>query len=237
MNKRHAQINSEEKHHTAGDYYKFDLHVHTIYSKDALIKPSEIPKIVIRKGLNGIAITDHNEIKGAFALKKIIDRKSTDLLLVIGEEIRTNKGEVLALFIQEEVKSREFNEVIDEIRDQDGIAIAPHPFDTHRSSVASLYNELDGIEVFNSRCLSLKPNIEAISAYRENSRKKLMTAGSDAHFPFELGNAYVTSMSLDLLDEMRKRKIGFSGKLSPPIVHLLSSIRKVIPNELLLGVR
>jgi len=71
---------------------------------------AKLVKFAIRRGLQGVAITDHNTMKGAIKARKEIK----NFLIIVGSEIRTNKGEIIGLFLEEEVKSRDLIEVIDE---------------------------------------------------------------------------------------------------------------------------
>ena len=88
-------------------------------------------KIAIRKGLNGVAITDHNSIKGGLMAKSF---ENDNFRVIVGSEITTDRGEVIGLFLSEEIAPGNFGDVIAEIRDQGGLVILPHPFDRLRST-------------------------------------------------------------------------------------------------------
>ena len=115
------------------DSIKLDLHLHTIYSGDSLIKPEDALKFAKLKGLDGFAITDHNSLKAYEMLTKKNDK---DLIIIPGMEIETNIGEVIALFLQEEVKMNDNNffTILDLIKEQDGLIVIPHPYDFLRSN-------------------------------------------------------------------------------------------------------
>ena len=94
-----------------------DLHVHTKYSFDCLLEPRTVIKIALMRGLSVIAITDHNTVKGSLAAIRVAS--SVEKLIVIpGIEVKTDMGDLIGLYVQEEIKSRDFYDVIDEIRDQ-----------------------------------------------------------------------------------------------------------------------
>ena len=114
---------------------KIDLHTHTRYSKDSASKPEKVVKTAKLRGLDGVAITDHNSIK-AWKEAKEASRKHK-FPVVLGEEVKVSvaghkKGEILGLFLTEQIKSRHPMEAIDEIKSQGGIAIVAHPFDKSR---------------------------------------------------------------------------------------------------------
>jgi len=169
---------------------KFDLHTHTKYSSDGVIEPDKVVKTAIKRGLSGIAITDHNTIKGSLRAKKY---KTEDFEVIIGSEISTERGEIIGLFLSDEIKSHVFQEVVEEIKEQDGITVLPHPFDDIRRNGINPGKKdiklVDCVETFNSRCLRQKYNNKASQFARMNGLS--VVAGSDAHFASEIGNAGV----------------------------------------------
>lgn len=169
---------------------KYDLHVHSKYSRDGYLDPKSIVKIARKRGLSGVAVTDHNTIKGGLETKKY---ETNDLKIIIGSEIQTERGEVMGLFLGEEIKSNIFQDVIQEIKDQNGLVIFPHPFDEIRGNgIKPMYDDVffvDCVEVYNSRCLLEKYNRQAYEFAQVNKLK--ISAGSDAHFANEIGRAGV----------------------------------------------
>ena len=81
---------------------KYDLHTHTNYSKCSNLKPEILLKIAKKRGLNGLAVTDHHKIKGALKVSKLNRDKNFEV--IIGEEVTTDFGEVLAYYINKEIK-------------------------------------------------------------------------------------------------------------------------------------
>lgn len=173
------------------DLWKVDLHSHTIYSKDSLTKTAKQIEQARAIGLNKLAITEHDRLDGALAAKAMAPD-----LIIVGEEIRTTHGEVIAYFVKEEVP-RELSpqETVARLRDQGAVISIPHPLDSLRSSamgiemVLEIIDDVDAIEVLNARCLRADDNEAAASLAAEHG--KLVTAGSDAHTPGELGRCYV----------------------------------------------
>lgn len=172
----------------------FDLHTHTNHSpKCGFMRPEQLVKKAIVCGLDGIAVTDHNTIKGALKAKHF---ENNDFKVIVGCEVTTNAGEIMGIFLEQEIESSDPVEVIEEIHDQGGLAIIPHPFDKFRSSrfvdIEQIINMVDGLEVFNSRCIKKESN-DIARQYAINIQRKQslsMVGGSDAHFPGEVGNAY-----------------------------------------------
>jgi hypothetical protein len=180
------------------------------------------------RGLDMVAITDHNTIAGAQAFHA----QAPDRFLV-GGEIKARQGEVIGLFLKEEVPAGlNLQETIDRIHDQGGLVGASHPLDTLRSEAMGLemleaiHEQLDFVEVFNARMTFSRHNRQA---------RELATgwglpgsAGSDAHAPVEVGRAFVQMPRFsgrdDFLDCLAQGQIG--GKLSSPLVHFISMYAK-----------
>lgn len=167
----------------------FDLHVHSLYSRRCgCMQPKVIVKTAIKKGLSGVAITDHNTIAGGFKAKEF---ETEDFTVIVGSEVMTDRGEVIGLFLSEEVAPGNFEDVVTAIREQGGFVILPHPFDRLRSTALHPQPEdarqIDGIEGFNARCIFQTDNQTATEFGREHSLA--VVAGSDAHFPGEIGRA------------------------------------------------
>ncbi|VVB54071.1 Error-prone DNA polymerase [uncultured archaeon] len=200
---------------------KYDMHIHSKYSSDGIMDVKEIVKIAIKRGLDGIAITDHNTIKGGIEAKKY---EIDSLKVIIGSEIMTEKGEVIGLFLSEEIRSGMFQDVINDIRDQNGIIIIPHPFDEMRHSSFQPAEEdikfIDCIEGFNSRCLFQKYNKNAKEFAKRHNMA--ITAGSDAHFINEIANAGVITEIEDIREAFLKKEIEIFGKRSSFINHGLT---------------
>lgn len=182
---------------------KIDMHIHTKYSKDSSIEIEDLIEIARKIGLNGVAITDHDTLKGYKVAKKYINE---DFIIIPGIEWKTDRGEILGYFIQEEPKSRDLYEVIDEIKEQGGMIGVPHPFDIFRRSINKhiyeIIDKIDFIEVINGRCSSSIFNEKALKISREYGIPGI--AGSDAHRIEEIGLAYI---EINDLRDLRKRKI------------------------------
>ena len=192
----------------------FDLHVHTSCS-DGFLSPEQIVILAQRKGLSGLAITDHNTIKGAIRAKNFIESNRIEKFkVVVGAEISTTKGHIIGLFLKAEINSRDFRTVAEEIKKQRGIVVVAHPvriplFNRIRKKpLLKLSPEdfkfLDFIEVWNSQNKKLA-NVTAKSLASQHQKPVLV--GSDAHFSWELGNAKVMIYTKDMTDESIKNSL------------------------------
>jgi predicted metal-dependent phosphoesterase TrpH len=167
----------------------FDFHIHSKYSFDSFTNPQDIVKAAKKNGISGIAITDHNTVKGSIVTKKYM---SKDFIVISGAEINSEVGHICALFITEDIKSKSALEIIDEIHNQNGLAVLAHPFKSSRLTInEDIIKEIDAIEVFNSRT---KQDYNQKAYEFAAKMKKPFTAGSDAHFLKEIGN---TKLFLD----------------------------------------
>ncbi len=176
---------------------RFDLHNHTNSSKDSLSPITWVIERARVKGLDGIAITDHDTAHGVLSyLEK--NGQPEGLLLVPGAEIKTIQGfEILGYFLNQEIISKDALEVLDEIRDQGGVSSLPHPRRTNyifpRGNSLPDYPEevmrmVDAVECINGRTRSVENRAAADLA---NKWKKPGTAGSDSHFMAEIGAGWL----------------------------------------------
>ena len=188
---------------------KYDLHMHTNFSPDSRNKPESVLLMAKSVGLNGIAITDHHTIKGALLTKEI--NKDKDFEVIVGEEITTDRGDVIALFIEEDVKERELFKVIEKIKGQGGIVIIPHPFRPFRQRfnypLERLVGKIDGIETLNSR----NPDSSNKAAAKAAKQLSLAAVGSsDAHILLDIGKGF-TLFDGELRDAIRERTTTSAG--------------------------
>lgn len=200
---------------------KFDLHIHSCYSSDGTMDIKTIIKVAMKRHLDGIAITDHNTIKGGLNAKKF---ETEEFKVIIGSEIMTDQGEVIGLFLSEEINAKSLLDVIYEIKAQDGVIVIPHPFDKMRRSALHPNDEYasitDCIEVFNSRCVFQIYNDKAVEY--ANKHKLPFVAGSDAHFENEIGNAGIITESEDLRKAIMQKDTKIFGKRSTIANHVFT---------------
>jgi predicted metal-dependent phosphoesterase TrpH len=172
---------------------KADLHIHSYYSPDAFSSPAAILKRAKDIGLNVIAITDHDTIEGAKITQKIAPEFGIEVIL--GEEITTKEGDLIALFIQERIKPKKpILETIREIHQQGGLAIAPHPGNWLNNGISfetlfKIFENLDGLELLNGGWFGWLGQMEA-KKFNESTFNLAVVGGSDSHLAREVGCAY-----------------------------------------------
>lgn len=207
---------------------KVELHCHTFVSKDSLMSYAAIIQCAQARGLDAIAITDHNKIDGAFELAK-----RAPFPVIIGEEIMTSEGEIIGYFLQEWIpRGLSPEETIERIRAQGGLVNIPHPFDSLRKSVikrAALYRVAhlaDMLEVCNARVLLSNENHLAAQFAKELGKPAV--AGSDAHIPYEVGKAYIELEPFTDAASFKRNlpRATWHGTESPAWVHLGSTWAK-----------
>lgn len=160
----------------------FDCHIHSNYSHDSLMRPGRILKQAKKMGLTGVAITDHDTIRGSLEARRL--EKEIGVTVIIGVEVLTDSGDIIGLLVNEEIRSRRWDEVIDEIREQGGVAVLPHPYREHQD-VSELAKAVDLIEVWNARS-TVEQNERALELARRLRKPGIY--GSDAHTYAEIGN-------------------------------------------------
>lgn len=170
-----------------------DIHIHTIYSYDATTTVRGVLRQASNVGFDVIAITDHNNIRGAFDARELASQYNLEV--IPGVEVNTIDGHLLALFV-EEIPPRDLSlaDTLKIIGDMGGIAVAPHPFNQLPGSLSmdnvvsiltkpALKNILRGIEIYNLTTQPFDERVQRLSAYLPFSK----TAGSDAHVYWAIG--------------------------------------------------
>jgi predicted metal-dependent phosphoesterase TrpH len=165
-----------------------DFHAHTRFSPDGVTPPAELVRRAAAAGLDRIAVTDHGEIEGALRARELDPAR-----VIVGEEIRCADGtELIGLYLRQRIPpGLEVQEVVERIRDQGGLVYVPHPFayaTRARRRAARSLALADMVEVFNSRAFLPVWNRRALAAAA--ARGIPACAGSDAHFPWEIGRAH-----------------------------------------------
>jgi len=177
---------------------KIDLHVHTICSYDSLITSEDLIFYAKKRGLDGVAITDHDRIDGALKIAK-----ETDFLIVPGIEISSLNGHIIGLNVNELVPPKlSVDETLDRIHAAGGIAVACHPITFFKESLkAHISSRFDAIEVINST--SFPSNYSVRRSEEIASRLGIArVAGSDAHYGPEIGYAYTLVYAESEVDQV-----------------------------------
>jgi len=180
---------------------KFDLHIHSRSSYDSLSSLTDVVAHAKRIGLNGIAITDHN----VFTATELMKRQTSDSFLIInGAEVQTEAGDIIALFIHKPLRNKAAASLIEEIHDQNGIAVLAHPFKRIANYPHEILEKLDAIEVVNARWQDLNSMKRDARVNQVLSTVRGRTAGSDAHFIFEIGRAYWETHELNSMEDLKE---------------------------------
>jgi predicted metal-dependent phosphoesterase TrpH len=188
-----------------------DLHVHTSASFDSLASPASVVRAAAARGLTHLAITDHDTIEGALAAREHVAREALDLTILVGQEVRTTDGDLIAVFLDRPIESGlPPVEAIAAVRAQGGLVGIPHPFDRFRGSLlassgdgdgaagaparalasgpAALAPLVDWVEAHNARIMVGRGNEQAAAFARDHDLPGV--AVSDAHSTIEVGVAY-----------------------------------------------
>jgi predicted metal-dependent phosphoesterase TrpH len=203
---------------------RLEFHCHTSASKDSLTRPVDLVAAARRKGIDRVVVTDHNSIAGAREAQGIDPE-----LIIVGEEIMTTKGEILAAFVREEIPAGLSPlETITRLKEQGAFISVSHPFDTMRAGgwkeadLLEIIPLVDAIEVYNSRCMLPRFNRQAEAFARKHNLAG--TVGSDAHAAFELGRSLLLLDQFEAAEGLRKVIRGAKARVkwSPWWFHFVS---------------
>jgi predicted metal-dependent phosphoesterase TrpH len=178
---------------------RVDCHLHTVASGDAVTTLGQLAERVAEERIDVVCITDHNVTSAAAAAAA---EGLGDARVIVGEEIRTQEGEVIGLFLTERIPYvLPLAEVVRRIRAQGALVYLPHPFDPVRGSLGAAADQLcadglaDIVEVFNAKVTDRALNDRAADLARRWGLPG--GAGSDAHDPPGIGAAYLEMPDFD----------------------------------------
>jgi hypothetical protein len=203
---------------------RVEFHCHTSFSKDCLVSPHRLVECGARKGLDRVVVTDHNTIAGALATQELDPGR-----VIVGEEIMTTRGEVLAAFVRSEIPpGLSPQETITRLREQGAFISISHPFDAHRKGgwqeqhLLEVLALVDAIETYNSRCMW--PGHNRLAHQFADTHGVAGTVGSDAHTCWELGRSTLELPLFGNAGELRQviRQGRPYTRWSPPWIHVSS---------------
>lgn len=151
------------------------------------MRPSGIVRTSKLRGLSVISVTDHDNMNiyaNEFSPRnreRIFEKHG--VRIIPGMEVKTDCGDIIGLFLETEITGTKFDDVVGQIREQDGLIVLPHPY--HRNvDPADLVQNVDLIECINGRCKPEK-NDQAIQLAKDVGIPVI--GGSDAHMYWEIG--------------------------------------------------
>jgi predicted metal-dependent phosphoesterase TrpH len=198
---------------------KLDLHVHSCFSDDGVGTPQDLIKSLQKRGLQGMALTDHNTIKGYHTVQKMAPN---DFLVIPSVEISTADGHLLAFNVIENIQAGlPVEETVERVIDAGGEPIVPHLFrllsGIKKEKLKIIQTKISAIEVFNGCSV---PNTNLKTAKVAHAFNLGGTGGSDSHDPAYAGLAYTIVDSTDLridtvLSEIKRKKTWGEGVTMP----------------------
>jgi predicted metal-dependent phosphoesterase TrpH len=208
-----------------------DLHLHTNLG-DGTASPARVLSEARRRGLNVIAVTDHDHLEGVKRVEELLEREREErpdlppIELIWGCEVTTRDGHFIGLFLNEPVRMlRHAEETIEAIKSQGGLCIVPHPMGRLVPSLSQRKidelllrgYQLDGIELYNPSPANASARAQV---RRLNEQWRLApTGGSDAHFWQHIGAAYTYfpgTSAEDLRAAILARTTRDGGQECPP---------------------
>jgi hypothetical protein len=213
---------------------RLDLHVHTCYSYDCLLSLQSLTQVVLRRGLDGVAVLDHDEIDGALRL-----RDWAPFHVIVGEEIGSRDGGIGALFITERIPPHlSAEETITRIHDQGGLVFIPHPLargvpgKIRKDKFAQIIDQVDVIEGFNARAPLQADDQRARDLAAEHGIA--VAAGSDAHWACEVGRAWTemdcAAAPREFLHNLGRARLHYAAK-TPYLIAALT-VATIAPRAL-----
>ncbi len=213
------------------EFWRVELHCHTRASFDSLARPEDIVQVCREKGIDRIAITDHNTMAGVAAVQALAPE-----LVIPAEEIKTEEGELIGWFMTEEIpRGLPLQETIRRLKAQGAVIGVPHPLDSlrmgsalGRESLMKIIDQVDALEALNARCLRQADNDGAREIAKAHG--KLMTAGSDAHAAREIGTAIMFMPPFHDTESFRQSLAAarIEGRLSGGHVRFYSTWAKLV---------
>ncbi len=208
-----------------------DFHIHTRFSRDSILAEEKFIRLALERGLTHVAITNHNNVEGAVAVRDKAAELGLDdrLTVILGEEVSTADGEVVGIFLQRTIpRGLSADETADAIHAQSGLVSIPHPFDPFRGSHIrreplgrlAEAGKIDMVEVFNSRVTFQRHNQEAAEFAARYGIPGI--AASDSHSSFEIAMSFNAMPAFDSADELQAglQENEWHGSRSTVLIHL-----------------
>ena len=208
-----------------------DFHIHNRFSRDSILSEDKFIRVAMERGLTHVAVTNHNNVEGAIAVRDRAAALGLDeqLTVILGEEVSTSDGEVVGLFLERTIpRGLTADQTADEIHAQGGLVSIPHPFDPFRPSHIkreplerlAAAGKIDMLEVFNSRVTFSRHNEEAADFAARYAIPGI--ACSDSHSAFEVAMSFNALPAFSTADELREglAENEWHGTRSTVLIHL-----------------
>lgn len=216
---------------------KLELHVHTKFSHDSILFFWLLYLKCFFCKIDYIAITDHNNILGAINFKNYCLKRGNKVKVIVGEEIMTDSGEIIGLFLKKNIRSGLTpKETIKEIKAQNGIVYIPHPYDRKRykTVLKEIYIEkykdmIDCIEIHNGRNVLEEYSKRQYEIAQKYNIQPII--GSDAHTIFEVGRNYISvDNKIDTAEKFLNtiKKMEFHSKKCLNFCHYITKFVRLI---------
>jgi len=200
------------------------FHVHTYHSIDSFLKPDFIVDTFYDAKIDNVIITDHNSIRGAVEAKDYAEKKYGNRInVIIGEEVKTDIGDIIGFPISNEIQMKEHAKVIDEIKNQGGFVCLPHPYKSHnllKIHKQQFIDSIDFIEIFNAR---ISAKLNAYAEEMASYYNKHTIVGADAHVKGDLFNAsFVFNNNLEIIE----RSTTYTSKRNFRLSQLVQNLKE-----------
>lgn len=216
--------------------YRVDLHTHSYGSPDGALRTEDYRQLLESGALDYVAVTDHDRIDIAQQIKSELGGLAPRL--IVGAEITTSDGELIGLYLKEEVPAGQTaKETAQLIHEQGGIVYVPHPFETVRSGIPeavldSIPSHVDIVETYNGRAVFQDKGGYADQWATKHGKAK--AASSDAHGRAGWGRTHTTVDETPNKDSLvaalasgaqTRRRVGI-GILYPKLNRLRKTFKK-----------
>jgi len=186
---------------------KYGFHIHSKFSHDSSLDIESILQYAENHGFDVLAIADHNTVAGSIEASKL----SNKIKVIIGGEFSTEMGHILALNIDKSIEKNcvfkdgkyRFEDIVREVRKQNGILIAAHPYNSKFKKYPEAIKNLDGFEIINGRIISdlyNKKSYEFIEKLKKIYPDKIWLGSSDSHTLEEMDNVFIISKEKNIKD-------------------------------------
>lgn len=199
---------------------RFDLHVHSCFSKDSNSDLISILEHAKKNGLDGVAICDHDTRQGGIECARLAKEINSDIIVIPGVEVTSSKGHILVLDPKGDITlGMTPEDTIKKARELGGTVIIPHPFKITSHGIGYVKNlDFDAVEVLNSRCVTDNANRKARKVTEELGFSQV--GGSDSHEAKMVGCSYTEIDASErtmesVLEAIRDGKVSPGGKRTP----------------------